>query len=144
MKCNFQIFVAWVAISVPFIEDAMIFDGKMDVWTSSSDLLYLRAGDWEEHAVLLCNYFLYLESEVSNVLSTRFIVFSNLISRLFFASIFLMRMFCDDATWCSLGLVRLRHTAAWDELFQMVMWCLCYKGTAKRTPSQCGIPEMVR
>eukprot|EP00750_Incisomonas_marina_P019918 INCI3652.1.p1 GENE.INCI3652.1~~INCI3652.1.p1 ORF type:complete len:1755 (+),score=364.46 INCI3652.1:316-5580(+) len=49
---------------VPFIEDAMIFDGKMDVWTSSSDLLYLRAGDWEEHAVLLCNYFLYLESEL--------------------------------------------------------------------------------
>ena len=29
---------------VPFIEDCMIFDGKMDVWTSSSDLLYLRAG----------------------------------------------------------------------------------------------------
>lgn len=51
---------------------------------------------------------------------------------------------CDVVAWCSLALVRQRRTAAWDVLFQMVMWCLCYKGTAKRIPLQCGIPEMVR
>lgn len=34
-----------------------IFQAGGDVWCSSSEFLTLNAGDWEEHAVLLCNYF---------------------------------------------------------------------------------------
>lgn len=33
----------------------------LDLWNTSQQFLDIRAGDWEEHAVLLCNYFEYLD-----------------------------------------------------------------------------------
>ncbi|XP_067894068.1 coiled-coil and C2 domain-containing protein 2A isoform X2 [Heterodontus francisci] len=42
---------------MPFLPDSVSFAGICDLWCTS-DFLNLLAGDEEEHAVLLCNYFL--------------------------------------------------------------------------------------
>lgn len=36
---------------------------SLDVWCTSSEFLDIMAGDWEEHATLLCNFFLHLKQE---------------------------------------------------------------------------------
>ncbi|XP_078534578.1 coiled-coil and C2 domain-containing protein 2A [Lissotriton helveticus] len=43
---------------IPFLPDNMAFSGICDLWMASDQFLDLLAGDEEEHAVLLCNYFL--------------------------------------------------------------------------------------
>ena len=44
------------------IEDSQAFNGAMpDLWCDSQDFLDLGAGDCEEHAILLCNYFNYID-----------------------------------------------------------------------------------
>uniref|UniRef100_A0A7S3GGL9 C2 domain-containing protein n=1 Tax=Palpitomonas bilix TaxID=652834 RepID=A0A7S3GGL9_9EUKA len=48
---------------IPFINDWMTFEGKEDIWCSSDQFLDLMAGDWEEHAILMCNYLLYYRKE---------------------------------------------------------------------------------
>ncbi|KAL5457110.1 hypothetical protein EMCRGX_G034349 [Ephydatia muelleri] len=45
---------------IPFIPDAITFLGSCDIWTTSEQFLRMLAGDEEEHAILLCNYFLHL------------------------------------------------------------------------------------
>ncbi|XP_012579493.1 PREDICTED: coiled-coil and C2 domain-containing protein 2A [Condylura cristata] len=45
---------------IPFLPDAVSFAGVCDLWSTSDQFLDLLAGDEEEHAVLLCNYFLSL------------------------------------------------------------------------------------
>eukprot|EP00741_Cyanophora_paradoxa_P005183 tig00000852_g5023.t1 len=40
---------------IPFLEDAAAFKGRTDVWATCEEFLELSAGDYEEHAVLLCN-----------------------------------------------------------------------------------------
>ncbi|XP_072921083.1 coiled-coil and C2 domain-containing protein 2A isoform X2 [Hemitrygon akajei] len=45
---------------VPFLPDSISFAGVCDLWCTSDQFLSLLAGDEEEHAVLLCNYFLAL------------------------------------------------------------------------------------
>ncbi|EDV23074.1 uncharacterized protein TRIADDRAFT_28071 [Trichoplax adhaerens] len=45
---------------IPFISDSVSFAGLCDIWSTSSQFLQMLAGDEEEHAVLLCNYFLYM------------------------------------------------------------------------------------
>lgn len=43
---------------VPFVEDLQEGDGVGgDFWETSDEFLESQSGDWEEHAVLLCNYF---------------------------------------------------------------------------------------
>jgi hypothetical protein len=44
---------------VPFVEDSALFQASVDVWNTSSEFLELCAGDYEEHALLLCNYLLF-------------------------------------------------------------------------------------
>jgi hypothetical protein len=46
---------------IPFISDWDAFGRNADVWTTSAECLEMGAGDWEEHAVLLCNQLRYLE-----------------------------------------------------------------------------------
>eukprot|EP01119_Soliformovum_irregulare_P003354 TRINITY_DN13792_c0_g1_i1.p1 TRINITY_DN13792_c0_g1~~TRINITY_DN13792_c0_g1_i1.p1 ORF type:complete len:326 (-),score=73.03 TRINITY_DN13792_c0_g1_i1:93-1013(-) len=48
---------------IPFLEDSVIFVGKSNVWSSSKQCISMRAGDWEEHAILLCNFFLHLHMD---------------------------------------------------------------------------------
>ena len=45
---------------IPFVVDATVFEGRTKVWSDSQEFLDVPAGDVEEHAILLCNYFLYL------------------------------------------------------------------------------------
>ncbi|XP_034364578.1 coiled-coil and C2 domain-containing protein 2A isoform X5 [Arvicanthis niloticus] len=45
---------------IPFLPDSVSFAGVCDLWSTSDQFLDLLAGDEEEHAVLLCNYFLFL------------------------------------------------------------------------------------
>ncbi|KAL2780018.1 coiled-coil and C2 domain-containing protein 2A isoform d [Daubentonia madagascariensis] len=45
---------------IPFLPDTVSFAGLCDLWSTSDQFLDLLAGDEEEHAVLLCNYFLSL------------------------------------------------------------------------------------
>ena len=46
---------------IPFIDDWQTFQGETEVWCTSKEFLELRAGDWEEHALLLLNFMLYLD-----------------------------------------------------------------------------------
>ncbi|XP_053433431.1 coiled-coil and C2 domain-containing protein 2A isoform X2 [Nycticebus coucang] len=48
---------------IPFLPDTVSFAGLCDLWSTSDQFLDLLAGDEEEHAVLLCNYFLSLEKK---------------------------------------------------------------------------------
>jgi coiled-coil and C2 domain-containing protein 2A len=46
------------------IEDSQAFNGAMpDLWCDSQEFLDLGAGDCEEHAILLCNYFNYIDDK---------------------------------------------------------------------------------
>jgi hypothetical protein len=48
---------------IPFLDDFSLFtSNRMEVWCTSHEFLSLGAGDFEEHAVLLCNMFLTLDS----------------------------------------------------------------------------------
>lgn len=46
---------------IPYMEDWQLFVGNEDIWSYSNQFLELCAGDWEEHAVLLRNYFAFLD-----------------------------------------------------------------------------------
>ncbi|XP_074947942.1 coiled-coil and C2 domain-containing protein 2A isoform X3 [Phalacrocorax aristotelis] len=52
-----ELVARYVAL-IPFLPDSVSFAGICDLWSTSDQFLYLLAGDEEEHAVLLCNYFL--------------------------------------------------------------------------------------
>ena len=50
---------------IPFLDDWQAFsDGEMDVWNTSQEFLDLCAGDWEEHALLLCNCLMWLREKL--------------------------------------------------------------------------------
>ena len=49
---------------VPFLEDFQLSQGQTEAWNTSHDFLQLCAGDWEEHAILLCNYFNYIDNSI--------------------------------------------------------------------------------
>jgi coiled-coil and C2 domain-containing protein 2A len=57
--------VRFVAL-VPFLEDWQAFHDTNDVWSTSEEFLELRAGDWEEHAILLHNYFLWIDDHLKH------------------------------------------------------------------------------
>ncbi|KAG9395110.1 hypothetical protein J8273_0329 [Carpediemonas membranifera] len=46
--------------NVPFLEDASAFDGSVDLWLNAEQFMEVGAGDWEEHALLLQSYLLYV------------------------------------------------------------------------------------
>jgi coiled-coil and C2 domain-containing protein 2A len=51
---------------IPFLEDFHHASaGVHEIWCSSREFLTLTYGDWEEHAVLLCNYFKFYEGKES-------------------------------------------------------------------------------
>ena len=45
---------------IPFMKDSQAFIGSLDLWCTSQQFWEIGAGDEEEHAVLLYNYFKYL------------------------------------------------------------------------------------
>ncbi len=50
---------------IPFLEDMHASESR-DVWCSATSFLAMGFGDWEEHAILLANYFLYQEVHTPN------------------------------------------------------------------------------
>ncbi|XP_019381477.1 PREDICTED: coiled-coil and C2 domain-containing protein 2A isoform X1 [Gavialis gangeticus] len=52
-----ELVARYVAL-IPVLPDSVSFAGICDLWSTSDQFLDLLAGDEEEHAVLLCNYFL--------------------------------------------------------------------------------------
>ena len=48
---------------IPFLDDWQAFLGDYDMWCTCQQFLDILAGDWEEHALLLANYFMYLSDE---------------------------------------------------------------------------------
>ena len=48
---------------IPFEEDIHLIDSGREIWCSASEFIDLMGGDWEEHAILLCNYFQFSEAQ---------------------------------------------------------------------------------
>ncbi|XP_022701750.1 coiled-coil and C2 domain-containing protein 2A-like [Varroa jacobsoni] len=44
---------------IPTVSDSILFPGIRDIWTTCEQFLQVLVGDEEEHAILLCNYFLF-------------------------------------------------------------------------------------
>lgn len=55
---------------VPSLPDSVSFAGVCDLWSTCDQFLTLLAGDEEEHAVLLCNYFLSLGKKTWLIIGT--------------------------------------------------------------------------
>lgn len=53
---------------IPFLSDSAAFPDLCDIWATSEEFLRMLAGDEEEHAVLLCNYFLHIGKKAYVVL----------------------------------------------------------------------------
>jgi len=51
---------------IPFLEDWQAFMGDYDMWCTCQQFLDILAGDWEEHATLLANYFMFLSEKFPN------------------------------------------------------------------------------
>jgi coiled-coil and C2 domain-containing protein 2A len=54
---------------IPFIEDNQTWDfaeEMPDCWCTDNEFITLCFGDYEEHAVLLCNYFNYIDQKLKN------------------------------------------------------------------------------
>ena len=47
---------------IPFIEDNNSFEDMPDMWCTSQEFIDFNGGDYEEHAILLWNYFNYVDS----------------------------------------------------------------------------------
>jgi len=60
-----NLFTRFVSI-IPFLPDAQVSEGAVqDIWCNSKEFLTLGAGDWEEHALLLHNYFAWYDLNVA-------------------------------------------------------------------------------
>ena len=46
---------------IPFIEDCNAFDEMPECWCTDEEFFNFKFGDYEEHAILLCNYFNYID-----------------------------------------------------------------------------------
>lgn len=46
---------------IPFKSDAEAFKDVPDIWSTCQEFLDLKGGDSEEHAILLCCYFMYID-----------------------------------------------------------------------------------
>ncbi|XP_013408980.1 coiled-coil and C2 domain-containing protein 2A-like isoform X3 [Lingula anatina] len=62
--------VARYVSMIPFVSDSVVFPGLCDIWSTCDQFLQMLAGDEEEHAVLLCNYFLQLGKQAWLCLGT--------------------------------------------------------------------------
>lgn len=45
---------------VPFMHDSLIFADRHDVWSTTAEMIEIGAGDYEEHAIMLANFFLHI------------------------------------------------------------------------------------
>ncbi|MEE4248836.1 MAG: hypothetical protein V2I33_25950 [Kangiellaceae bacterium] len=62
----------WYVSLIPHVEDNKAFKDLPDVWSTCQEFLDLCAGDYEEHAILLCNYLKFLDKD--NDISTYIVI----------------------------------------------------------------------
>ncbi|XP_071395156.1 coiled-coil and C2 domain-containing protein 2A [Centroberyx affinis] len=62
--------VAQFVSLIPSLPDSISFSGVCDLWSTCDQFLTLLAGDEEEHAVLLCNYFLSMGKKAWLIIGT--------------------------------------------------------------------------
>uniref|UniRef100_A0A8D0ASE1 Coiled-coil and C2 domain containing 2A n=1 Tax=Sander lucioperca TaxID=283035 RepID=A0A8D0ASE1_SANLU len=62
--------VARFVALIPSLPDRVSFSGVCDLWSTCDQFLTLLAGDEEEHAVLLCNYFLSMGKKAWLIIGT--------------------------------------------------------------------------
>ncbi|KAJ8280040.1 hypothetical protein COCON_G00071060 [Conger conger] len=62
--------VAHYVSLIPSLPDSVSFSGVCDLWSTCDQFLSLLAGDEEEHAVLLCNYFLAMGKKAWLIIGT--------------------------------------------------------------------------
>lgn len=55
---------------IPSIPDNVALPGLGDIWYNCSQFLQMLVGDQEEHAILLCNFFLYLDKRAGIVIGS--------------------------------------------------------------------------
>ncbi|CAN8001529.1 unnamed protein product, partial [Ixodes hexagonus] len=55
---------------IPTLSDSVFFPGLCDIWSTCDQFLQVLVGDEEEHAILLCNFFLHLGKEAYLLLGT--------------------------------------------------------------------------
>ncbi|XP_042339465.1 coiled-coil and C2 domain-containing protein 2A isoform X2 [Plectropomus leopardus] len=65
-----SVLVARFVSLIPSLPDGVAFSAACDLWSTCNEFLDLLAGDEEEHAVLLCNYFLYMGKKAWLVIGT--------------------------------------------------------------------------
>ena len=53
---------------IPKVPDSIALPGICDIWCTCDQLMEMLLGDEEEHALLLCNYFLYLDKRAAILL----------------------------------------------------------------------------
>ena len=64
---SIQQIVRYVSV-IPLIPNRTAFSADCHIWSTSDQMLEIGAGDAIEHAILLCNYFLYKELDAYVVL----------------------------------------------------------------------------
>ncbi|XP_041790997.1 coiled-coil and C2 domain-containing protein 2A isoform X1 [Chelmon rostratus] len=64
------VLVARFVSLIPSLPDRVSFSGSCDLWSTCDQFLTLLAGDEEEHAVLLCNYFLSMGKKAWLIIGT--------------------------------------------------------------------------
>lgn len=52
---------------IPHIEDNKAFKDLPDLWSTCQEFIDLGFGDYEEHSILLCNYFKWIDKENPNI-----------------------------------------------------------------------------
>ena len=55
--------VARFVSMIPYIEDLRMFQDLPDLWTTTQEFFDLGGGDYEEHAIVLANYFMYIDEK---------------------------------------------------------------------------------
>lgn len=72
---------------IPSVPDNISLPGMSDIWSTCAQFLEMLMGDEEEHAVLLCNFFLYVGRRAAVVLG------SGLVAVFFGAAYFVLPVF---------------------------------------------------
>jgi hypothetical protein len=62
---------------IPFIDDNSAIDLLTDIWCTSQEFIDFNGGDYEEHAILLCNYFNYIDGIINNGKVKSYIIMGN-------------------------------------------------------------------
>ena len=62
---------------IPFIEDNRAFEDMPDLWCTSQEFIDFNGGDYEEHAILLCNLFNYIDDKLNEGKVKSYIILGN-------------------------------------------------------------------